>query len=160
MYLFPRAIHADSLSVRDQIKHLASEIIETKMAYASPAIDSVAMELYDVIHSAETCVRMLDERHHIDDASETMTLPWGSLPVRPLYEMIKCLPYVVRRAQEAFESGWFHTLAWHLRDVVEHAKASQQILASVYHVDIEACRQDVINKNKARGYYEVQNDQD
>jgi len=57
---FPETIFTKNNSLKQQISHLESEIIEVKNAYLSEGFSShMVEELWDVIHSAETALRIL-----------------------------------------------------------------------------------------------------
>lgn len=65
MYIFP-PVRFVSNALHDQIVHIISECDEVVSAYQSPEINDLAMELCDLIHSAETALRMLAERYDVD----------------------------------------------------------------------------------------------
>lgn len=66
MYIFP-AVNFVSNSLYAQITHLESEMNEVTEAYFTPGgIDHLAEELCDVIHSAETALRILADRYGVD----------------------------------------------------------------------------------------------
>ena len=65
MYRFPRTLFVNN-GLFDQVKHVRSEAFEAVDAYMKPDIAHLAEELFDVIHSAETGLRILDERYEVD----------------------------------------------------------------------------------------------
>jgi len=67
--IFPRTKFVDTNSLIEQRCHLTSEVIEVDKEFdAFPKTDfkAVACELFDVIHSAETALRILEERHGVN----------------------------------------------------------------------------------------------
>lgn len=73
MLRFPRAKFADTNTIQDQVKHIESELIEILEEFARPPVnyENVMMELLDLIHSAETGVRILVEQKciNLEDAA-------------------------------------------------------------------------------------------
>lgn len=153
-YIFPRVKHIDRLSIRDQISKIESEITEVRVAYVSPYINQVADALYDVIHSAETGLRMMEELGFNVRSLEYLH-PVAS--VLPLYSQIKRLSSLANLARKEFGGNFSRGLAMALLGVIAGAEVALEILAKVYHVDIDACRDSVIAKNEARGYYGLSN---
>lgn len=66
MYHFPRTKHVDTASPYEQLQHIKSEMAELERAYLHEPKDRVAEEALDLIHSAETFLRILQERQGID----------------------------------------------------------------------------------------------
>jgi phosphoribosyl-ATP pyrophosphohydrolase len=50
----------------DQVTHIVSETMEVQLAYEEPDHQHLAEELCDLIHSAETALRILADRYEID----------------------------------------------------------------------------------------------
>lgn len=153
-YIFPRVKHIDRLSIREQINQIDSEITEVRLAYVSPYIDHVGVELYDVIHSAETGLRMMEE---LGFNVRSLSYPHPPASVLPLYSQIKRLSSLADLARKEFDGNFSRGLAMALLGVIAGAEVALEILARVYHVDIDACRDGVIAKNTARGYYGLSN---
>ena len=69
--IFPRTKFVDNNSIADQVEQLESETDEVSREFDRPPVnhDRVAMELFDVIHSAETALHILAEKHGVDLAA-------------------------------------------------------------------------------------------
>ena len=65
---FPRSKFTTTNSLNQQIKHIQSELDEVEEGYYHPPVsfEAVAMELWDVIHSAETGLRILAEKNNVN----------------------------------------------------------------------------------------------
>ena len=59
LYHFPPVRFVGETPVLQQIKHLKSEIIEVEEALGKSDKDNLILELWDVIHSAETALRII-----------------------------------------------------------------------------------------------------
>jgi NTP pyrophosphatase (non-canonical NTP hydrolase) len=66
MLRFPRTKFVDSNPLVTQIQHVSSEVHEAYNAGCDESLERTAEELFDVIHSAETALRILQERHGVD----------------------------------------------------------------------------------------------
>ena len=65
-FTFPETIFAQKNSLSNQIIHLESECREVSQAFFSePKIERVVEELLDVIHSAETALRIIQRQHDV-----------------------------------------------------------------------------------------------
>ena len=63
MYRFPRTRFVDQNSLAQQIDHIGGEVDEAILAHISgEGLQRVAEELVDVIHSAETALRIIQEK--------------------------------------------------------------------------------------------------
>jgi hypothetical protein len=60
---FPRARFVDSNDIVKQSLHIDSEAIGVMLAVQQPGYDEVAMEIMDCLHSCETALRILQEKH-------------------------------------------------------------------------------------------------
>lgn len=65
-YHFPRVKFAGLNELGEQLKHVCSEANEAEIAYQHADINHLALELCDVIHSAETAMRILEENYGVD----------------------------------------------------------------------------------------------
>lgn len=67
-YRFPRAKFADTNDINKQVLHTISESREVLAEFNSLTIryDEIAIELLDLIHSSETALRILAERHNVN----------------------------------------------------------------------------------------------
>ena len=76
MFQFPRTKFVDENTFKQQLRHLKSEVREVKKAKTRR--DKIG-ELWDVIHSAETAIRMLmnEEQESMDKACGTPINDWG-----------------------------------------------------------------------------------
>jgi NTP pyrophosphatase (non-canonical NTP hydrolase) len=63
---FPEVKFVTTNSPWKQLRHLASEVIEVAVALAKRDRYQAAKELWDVIHSAETLLRILVKRYQVD----------------------------------------------------------------------------------------------
>jgi hypothetical protein len=52
-------------TLADQLAHIQSEVREVQGAYHEPDITRLAEELCDLIHSAETALRILHDRYYV-----------------------------------------------------------------------------------------------
>lgn len=153
MYTFPRTKHIYVCSFAEQVEHLCSEVVEVERAYATPYVGQVGEELCDVIHSAETGLRMLEDRNGCElVAGVECSIPASS--VLALFPQIKRLSKQAELVRRAFASGSIRRTALALADVIGAAEVALQTLARAYHVDVDACRRNVVLKNQARGYYD------
>lgn len=151
VYIFPRTRFVDVNSIQTQIKHLESEVVEVKVAYASPYIERLAEELNDVIHSSETALRILEYAGCLVDGYVAV-VPTAS--VLPLYSQVRRL---VSRMELVRHADTPRSMVIALCFVVSSASSALQCLAREYDVDLDAVRDAVIKKNAARGYYAVSN---
>ena len=64
---FPRTVFVSTIGLDKQVSHVCSEAIEVYEESIRSPVDYHAMaeELSDLIHSAETCLRILAEREDI-----------------------------------------------------------------------------------------------
>ncbi|ABO49733.1 hypothetical protein Dred_1199 [Desulforamulus reducens MI-1] len=63
---FPRIKFVDVNSLAEQLDHVRSEHKEVWLAFEDDKIGDLAMELFDLIHSCETALRILQESFGID----------------------------------------------------------------------------------------------
>lgn len=63
---FPRVKFCNNGAIIKQISHLRSEVDEAIAAAMTPDIEHTAMELMDVLHSAETALRIMAEFHGVN----------------------------------------------------------------------------------------------
>jgi len=152
MYLFPRAKFVDEIDIEDQIKHLGSEIIEARVAYATPYIVRLAEELFDVIHSAETALRILSEKCGCD-ASLPGATRFNRTSALPLYSQVRRLSACLDLVCQEFLTGSEVRTAIALFGVISTAECALLTLGMGYSVGIGTVRRDVIKKNAERGYY-------
>ena len=67
IYRFPRVTFTDTNGIYGQCLHVYSEAMEVlKAVERSGDMSALAMELLDVIHSAETALRILEEKHGVN----------------------------------------------------------------------------------------------
>ena len=67
LYQFPRIRYVAENGICAQVAHIQTEADEAfRELTASPDIDALAMEVMDVYHSAETALRILEEKHGVD----------------------------------------------------------------------------------------------
>jgi hypothetical protein len=66
LYHFPRARFVDENGIYGQVSHINSEATEAAAELGNPDIQFVAMEVMDVYHSAETALRILEEKYGVD----------------------------------------------------------------------------------------------
>lgn len=59
-FMFPRTKFVDENTIDEQLKHLESELEEVKEA-KTPLQINIVEELFDLIHSAETAIRIIIE---------------------------------------------------------------------------------------------------
>lgn len=69
LYNFPRAKFVDANGICGQVFHLETEINEAKAELHNPDIIPLAMEVMDVYHSAETALRILEEKYAVNISS-------------------------------------------------------------------------------------------
>jgi predicted HAD superfamily Cof-like phosphohydrolase len=65
IFNFPRTKFVETASIDRQVSHVASEAAEADEAVLGDK-DLLAMELMDVIHTAEGALMILDEQHGVD----------------------------------------------------------------------------------------------
>jgi hypothetical protein len=65
MFIFPATRYVSNC-LHEQIQHIESEVKEVQAAYMEPGIEYLAEELCDVIHSAETALRILADRYGVN----------------------------------------------------------------------------------------------
>ena len=66
VYRFPRTRFVDENGLAGQLLHIESEVAEFRAeVFSNPDPFVVAIELADIIHSAETAMRILEEKHGI-----------------------------------------------------------------------------------------------
>ena len=65
-FTFPRTRFVDTTALYSQLQHLMSEVDELRKAYLEEETERVAEELMDVIHSAETFARKLQEQRGVN----------------------------------------------------------------------------------------------
>jgi len=152
MYIFPRTRFVDSVLIEDQLKHLASEIVEARVAYTTPYIVRLAEELFDVIHSSETALRILEEKCGCD-ASMPSTTRFNRTSALPLYSQVRRLSACLDLVCQEFLTGSEVRTAIALFSVISTAEAALVTLGTVYSVGIATVRRDVERKNEERGYY-------
>jgi len=150
--LFPRAKFVDDNSIEDQIKHLGSEIDEARAAYATPYIMRLAEELFDVIHSAETALRILSEKCGCD-ASLPGATRFNRTSALPLFSQVRRLSACMDLVFEAYLSGSNVKTVVALFGVISVAECALLTLGMGYSVGLGTVRRDVIKKNAERGYY-------
>ena len=66
VFSFPETKFVDELKIAGQFCHLASEVDEVFQDMMNERYLEMASELWDVIHSAETALRILEKDHQID----------------------------------------------------------------------------------------------
>lgn len=66
LYHFPRVKFVDENGIYGQVSHINSEACEAAAELGNPDIQFVAMEVMDVYHSAETALRILEEKYGVD----------------------------------------------------------------------------------------------
>lgn len=66
VFSFPRSEFVDKNGRFLQLMHIKSEMLELEEAYFNESDIRVAEEALDLKHSAETLLRILEERHSID----------------------------------------------------------------------------------------------
>lgn len=66
LYHFPRAKFVDDNGICGQVAHMQTEADEAFRELNNPDIDTLAMEVMDVYHSAETGLRILEEKYGVD----------------------------------------------------------------------------------------------
>lgn len=66
LYNFPRAKFVDANGICGQVFHLETEISEAKAELHNPDIIPLAMEVMDIYHSAETALRILEEKYGVN----------------------------------------------------------------------------------------------
>jgi hypothetical protein len=66
--LFPKTVFVESCTINEQMEKIGTEFGEVIDALANPIInhEGVAIELWDVIQSCETALRILEEQHGVD----------------------------------------------------------------------------------------------
>lgn len=153
MFLFPRTTFVDTNKIEDQLQHLISELVEVKAAYYLPDLVHMASELCDVIHSAETFLRLLAERlgHPVPWPAEYPCLP----PLVSLYAYINRLSARVDMLLLAWESEDVEMagISDALIGVIGAAYSALVKFAGTHLLDMPQIRAAVIEKNRVRGYY-------
>ena len=66
IFNFPRTRFVDGGGIINQIDHVYTEITEALEAALTPDNEHTAEELMDVIHSAETALRIMQEKHGVN----------------------------------------------------------------------------------------------
>lgn len=66
IYHFPRAKFVDENGICGQVAHIQTEADEAFRELTNPNVDVLAMEVMDVYHSAETALRILEEKYNVD----------------------------------------------------------------------------------------------
>jgi len=66
VFVFPRINFADTNTIDKQMDHICTEVVEAMQEVGKCDNEALAIELLDVIHSTETALRILKERHWID----------------------------------------------------------------------------------------------
>lgn len=66
IFNFPRVRFVDSNAIIKQISHIDSEVHEAVDAAMTPNINDLAGELMDVLHSAESALRIMEEFHGVN----------------------------------------------------------------------------------------------
>lgn len=69
LYNFPRAKFVDDNGICGQVFHLETEIAEAKAELHNPDIIPLAMEIADILHAAETAMRILEEKYGVNQRS-------------------------------------------------------------------------------------------
>jgi hypothetical protein len=153
MFLFPRAKFVGTNKIEDQLQHLISEVIEVRSAYYLPDMAHLASELCDVVHSAETFLRLLAERlgHPVPWSVEYPCSP----PLVSLYAHISRLSVrldILSQSWDA-EDVEIPVLATALIGVIGAAYSALVKIAGTHLLDMPQIRAAVIEKNRVRGYY-------
>lgn len=95
IYLFPRTKFVDENSVEAQLIHVESEQAEVWEAYKDGDMERTAEEALDLIHSAETLLGILAEKHGVDVAAVALYVEEKNqkrgyyTPLNPLAETIR-----------------------------------------------------------------------
>lgn len=66
LYHFPRARFVDENEIYKQLQHIRSEVQEAEREVDQQNIYLIAGEVMDIYHSAETALRILQEKHGVD----------------------------------------------------------------------------------------------
>lgn len=66
LYNFPRARFVDENEIYKQLQHIRSEVQEAEREVDQPNIYLIAGEVMDIYHSAETALRILEEKHGVN----------------------------------------------------------------------------------------------
>lgn len=66
IYHFPRTKFVDENGICGQVAHIQTEADEAYRELQNPDIEPLAMEVMDVYHSAETALRILQEKYGVD----------------------------------------------------------------------------------------------
>lgn len=68
LYHFPRAKFVDENNIGQQLIHTRREVQEADDELPAPGgdIEPLALEIMDIYHSAETALRILEEKHGVD----------------------------------------------------------------------------------------------
>jgi hypothetical protein len=66
IYHFPRTKFVDENGIYGQVKHINTEATEAAAELGNPDIMHVAREVMDVYHSAETALRILEEKYKVN----------------------------------------------------------------------------------------------
>ncbi len=65
-FTFPEVRFVKTASLEKQVSHVLSEAAEVDDACRPGNYDHLSMELLDLIHSAESALRILDEQYGVD----------------------------------------------------------------------------------------------
>lgn len=66
LYHFPRAKFVDDNGICGQVAHIQTEADEAFRELTNPDVMPLAIEVMDVYHSAETALRILEEKYGVD----------------------------------------------------------------------------------------------
>lgn len=66
MFHFPRTKFVDENGAFKQLQHLSSEVDELVAAFHTPDVVHTLKEAFDVIHSAETFIRIFSDHYDVD----------------------------------------------------------------------------------------------
>jgi len=66
LYHFPRTRFVSQNGIYAQVAHINSEATEAAAELSNPDIHFCASEVMDVYHSAETALRILEEKYSVD----------------------------------------------------------------------------------------------
>lgn len=66
IFNFPRAIFVNKNGIVGQCFHIESELRELQESITEPDIFHTAEEAIDLLHSIETLLRILEEKHGVD----------------------------------------------------------------------------------------------
>ena len=157
MFIFPATRFVKN-GLFGQIAHLESEVYEVTKAYFTPGgINHLAEELCDVVHSAETGLRIMADRYDIAVLDvEATRLVCGSLYAQITHlhaQMGLVTQELVIATGIRYVAGSIGNVAAGLGNVILSAKSALQILAERYDVDVLIAMAMVVEKNRIRGYY-------